>query len=127
LASGFLGARIDTFCDNAGLPRITVGDSAIRLAIRVDKSAKPVSVFKVDLVPVLLSFPHHVVVVTPVARLVPIFLHLPVFASPNVVLMRLSILLRFLFALILAIRVEVRAVFFSPPVEPLLSGLSRNI
>jgi hypothetical protein len=127
LASGFLGARIDTFCDNAGLPRKTVGNSAIGLAIGVDKSAKPVSVFKVDLVPVLLSFPHHVVVVTPVARLVPIFLHLPVFASPNVVLMRLSILLRFLFALILAIRVEVRAVFFSPPVEPLLSGLSRNI
>ena len=127
MASGFLGARIDTFCDNAGLPRKTVGNSAIGLAIGVDKSAKPVSVFKVDLVPVLLSFPHHVVVVTPVARLVPIFLHLPVFASPNVVLMRLSILLRFLFALILAIRVEVRAVFFSPPVEPLLSGLSRNI
>jgi hypothetical protein len=127
LASGFLGARIDTFCDNAGLPRKTVGNSAIGLAIGVDKSAKPVSVFKVDLVPVLLSFPHHVVVVTPVARLVPVFLHLPVFASPNVVLMRLSILLRFLFALILAIRVEVRAVFFSPPVEPLLSGLSRNI
>jgi len=127
LASGFLGARIDTFCDNAGLPRKTVGNSAIGLAIGVDKSAKPVSVFKVDLVPVLLSFPHHVVVLTPVARLVPVFLHLPVFASPNVVLMRLSILLRFLFALILAVRVEVRAVFFSPPVEPLLSGLSRNI
>jgi len=127
LASGFLGARIDTFCDNAGLPRKTVGNSAIGLAIGVDKSAKPVSVFKVDLVPVLLSFPHHVVVVSPVARLVPIFLHFPVFASLNVVLMRLSILLRFLFALTLAVRVEVRAVFFSPLLEPLLSGLSRNI
>ena len=52
LAGGFLGARVDTLGDNAGLAGATVRNSALGLAVGVDESAEPVGVFKVDLIQV---------------------------------------------------------------------------